>query len=115
MQALVSVPQCGFELVTDVRDSFGGDCPTAIPRPVAGPSDRAVAVDEGDEVGPAALALLERKGPYAPLLAVAEASEAQNHADLGPLAEAAGVNAEAINRALLAATAWASEVTEYWE
>ena len=60
-------------------------------------------------------ALLARSGPYAPLLAVAEAADAF---DLGAMAEtavAAGIDAARVNRALLAATAWASEVTEHWE
>ena len=61
------------------------------------------------------LALLERQGPYAPLLAVAEASEAVDQAVMAKLAQAAGVDPDRVNRALLAATAWASEVTEYWE
>ena len=61
------------------------------------------------------LALLERKGPYAPLLAVAEAAEATDQTAMAAAAHQAGVDAEAVNRALLAATAWASEVTEYWE
>lgn len=60
-------------------------------------------------------ALLERGGPYAPLLAVAELSESVDQGGMADAAQAAGVTAEMVNRALLAATAWASEVTEYWE
>jgi len=60
-------------------------------------------------------ALLERRGPYAPLLAVAEASEDFDLPRMESTALAAGVVPEAVNHALLAATAWASEVTEYWE
>ncbi|MBL8429973.1 MAG: HDOD domain-containing protein [Dechloromonas sp.] len=60
-------------------------------------------------------ALLERSGPYAPLLAVAEASEAFDLPRMQETARAAGVAPEAVNAALLAATAWASEVTAYWE
>lgn len=60
-------------------------------------------------------ALLERGGPYAPLLAVAEASEDFDLPRMRETALAAGVAPETVNRALLAATAWASEVTEYWE
>ncbi len=60
-------------------------------------------------------ALLERSGPYAPLLAVAEASEDFDLPRMRETALAAGVAPETVNRALLAATAWASEVTEYWE
>jgi EAL and modified HD-GYP domain-containing signal transduction protein len=60
-------------------------------------------------------ALLEHSGPYAPLLAVAEACEAFDLERMKTTAEAAGVSPEAVNRALLAATAWASEVTEYWD
>lgn len=60
-------------------------------------------------------ALLERSGPYASLLAVAEQSEALDQSGMSGTAEAAGVTSDMVNRALLAATAWASEVTEYWE
>ncbi|UCV21617.1 EAL and HDOD domain-containing protein [Ferribacterium limneticum] len=60
-------------------------------------------------------ALLERSGPYAPLLAVAEASEDFDLPRMRSTALEAGVAPETVNRALLAATAWASEVTEYWE
>ncbi len=60
-------------------------------------------------------ALLERSGPYAALLAVAEAAEAVDQSGMSDAARAAGVTADAVNGALLAATAWASEVTEYWE
>ncbi|MCG2578206.1 HDOD domain-containing protein [Dechloromonas sp. XY25] len=60
-------------------------------------------------------ALLERSGPYAALLAVAEAAEAVDQSGLAAAAQTAGVTADAVNGALLAATAWASEVTEYWE
>ena len=60
-------------------------------------------------------ALLERSGPYAPLLAVAEASEDFDLPRMESTALAAGVDPHTVNRALLAATAWASEVTEYWE
>lgn len=60
-------------------------------------------------------ALLEKRGPYAPLLAVAEASEAVAQEGMGAAALAAGVDSDTVNRGLLAATAWASEVTEYWE
>lgn len=60
-------------------------------------------------------ALLDHSGPYAPLLAVAEASENFDLPRMRETALAAGVAPESVNRALLAATAWASEVTEYWE
>ena len=60
-------------------------------------------------------ALLGRAGPYAPLLAVAEASESSDAVQLATAAQAAGITADDVNSALLAATAWASEVTEYWE
>lgn len=60
-------------------------------------------------------ALLEHSGPYAPLLAVAEASEDFDLPRMQATALAAGVAPETVNNALLAATAWASEVTEYWE
>lgn len=61
------------------------------------------------------LALIERRGPYAALLAVAEAGEDFDLPRLQSTALAAGVDPHIVNRALLAATAWASEVTEYWE
>lgn len=60
-------------------------------------------------------ALLERRGPYADLLAVAEASDAFDLERMETTAKAAGVEPDAVNRALLSATAWASEVTEHWE
>lgn len=60
-------------------------------------------------------ALLERSGPYAALLAVAELSEAADQSGMASAARAAGIAPDSVNRALLAATAWASEVTEYWE
>jgi len=60
-------------------------------------------------------ALLDHSGPYAPLLAVAEASEDFDLPRMKETALAAGVAPETVNNALLAATAWASEVTEYWE
>ncbi len=60
-------------------------------------------------------ALLERSGPYAPLLAVAEACEDFDLPRMKSTAQEAGVDPATVNRALLAATAWASEVTEYWE
>jgi EAL and modified HD-GYP domain-containing signal transduction protein len=60
-------------------------------------------------------ALLERSGPYAALLAVAEACEDFDLPRMKETALAAGVDPATVNRALLAATAWASEVTEYWE
>lgn len=60
-------------------------------------------------------ALLERSGPYAPLLAVAEACEDFDLARMKNTALAAGLAPNTVNRALLSATAWASEVTEYWE
>ena len=60
-------------------------------------------------------ALLKRTGPYASLLAVAEASDAFDLQRMELTAKAAGIEPETVNRALLAATAWASEVTEHWE
>lgn len=60
-------------------------------------------------------ALLERQGPFAGLLAIAEACETYDHEQIQQTAHAAGVAPEIINHALLAATAWASEVTEHWE
>ncbi len=60
-------------------------------------------------------ALLERTGPYAPLLAVAEACEDFDLPRMQTTAVAAGLDPDTVNRALLAATAWAGEVTEHWE
>lgn len=60
-------------------------------------------------------ALLDRQGPYAALLSLAEASESAEQNRLAGAARQAGLDAETVNRALLAATAWASEMTEYWE
>jgi EAL and modified HD-GYP domain-containing signal transduction protein len=59
--------------------------------------------------------LVERQGPLVPLFDVAEASEAFDSARIETAARDMGISAEKINRALLAATAWASEVTEHWE
>ena len=60
-------------------------------------------------------ALLERSGPYAKLLAVAETSDAFDLEGMERTAREASLEPDAVNRALLAATAWASEVTEHWE
>lgn len=60
-------------------------------------------------------ALLEHSGPYAPLLEVAIASEDFDLPRMEKAALAAGIDPDSLNHALLAATAWASEVTEYWE
>ena len=60
-------------------------------------------------------ALLEQRGPYAPILAVALACENTDQENLKATAQASGLTAEQINRAQLSAIAWASEVTEYWE
>lgn len=60
-------------------------------------------------------ALLKRQGPYAELLAVVEASEGGDADLLKTRARQLALDPEQVNRALLAATAWASEVTEYWD
>lgn len=60
-------------------------------------------------------ALLERRGPYAPLLAVAEAGEAYDHTAIEVAAQIAGVTPDRVNEALLAALSWVTEVTEHWE
>ena len=60
-------------------------------------------------------ALLEGRGPYASLLAIAEASDVFDLPRMENTARAAGIEPEVVNSALLAATAWASEVTEHWE
>lgn len=60
-------------------------------------------------------ALLERSGPYAELLNLAEAAEAFNFAAMEKAAKALNLTSAQANHALLAATAWASEVSEHWE
>ncbi len=60
-------------------------------------------------------ALLERAGPYAPLLAVAEACEAFDPNRIAITAESAGLDPRAVNQALMAATSWASDVTAHWD
>ena len=60
-------------------------------------------------------ALLNNGGPYATLLAVAKASESFDLERISIAAEAANLQPDNVNRALLAATAWASEVTDHWE
>jgi EAL and modified HD-GYP domain-containing signal transduction protein len=60
-------------------------------------------------------ALLSASGPYATLLAVAKASESFDLERISIAAETANLPPESVNRALLAATAWASEVTDHWE
>jgi EAL and modified HD-GYP domain-containing signal transduction protein len=60
-------------------------------------------------------ALIDQTGPYAPLLAVAKAGEAYDIPQMEISAQAANIDPDTLNRALLAATAWASEVTEHWE
>lgn len=63
---------------------------------------------------PVRAALLERSGPYAGLLALAETAERFDPARIADSAAALGLMADQVNRALLAATAWTSEVTEHW-
>lgn len=60
-------------------------------------------------------ALLERSGPYANLLNLAEAAEAFDFAAIEKAAKALNIPPDKANHALLAATAWASEVSEHWE
>jgi EAL and modified HD-GYP domain-containing signal transduction protein len=60
-------------------------------------------------------ALLNNSGPYASLLALAKASETFDLERISIAAESAHLEADKVNRALLAATAWASEVTDHWE
>ncbi|HET7775037.1 MAG TPA: regulator, partial [Azospira sp.] len=57
-------------------------------------------------------ALLTRQGPYVALLEVAEACESLDGARIETAAAQAGLEAEATNRAMLAAMAWAHEVGE---
>lgn len=60
-------------------------------------------------------ALLQGSGPYAALLAVAEAADSYDLQRIEAAAQAAGVTPDVVNSALLGAIAWASEVTEHWE
>ncbi len=60
-------------------------------------------------------ALLDRSGPYASLLAVAEACEAFDPTRIEAAAQAAGLEPDTVNHALLTATSWANEVTAHWE
>ncbi len=60
-------------------------------------------------------ALLERSGPYAPLLAVAEACEAPGGDAVTAAAGSAGLVPDKVNHALISATTWANEITEHWE
>lgn len=60
-------------------------------------------------------ALLERSGPYASLLAVAEACEAFDPVRIADASRTAGLDPNSVNQALLAATSWASDVTSHWE
>ncbi|MDD2741665.1 MAG: HDOD domain-containing protein [Rhodocyclaceae bacterium] len=60
-------------------------------------------------------ALLNGSGPYASLLALAKASETFDLERISIAAESANLEPDKVNRALLAATAWASEVTDHWE
>lgn len=60
-------------------------------------------------------ALIERTGPYAPLLAVAEACEAFDPDRMAQTSRFSGLDPKAVNQALLSATSWASEVTSHWE
>jgi len=60
-------------------------------------------------------ALLQAQGPYAPLLLVAEACEGQDGERIALAAQRCGLDPIEVNQALLAATAWASDVTSHWE
>lgn len=60
-------------------------------------------------------ALLEHKGALAALLAVAETADSYDAERIGEAAKAAGLAPDTVNRALLGATAWASDVTGHWE
>lgn len=60
-------------------------------------------------------ALLCGQGPYAPLLAVAEASDGQNSERIALAAERCKLDAKRVNQALIEATAWASKITTNWE
>lgn len=61
------------------------------------------------------VALLDRAGPYAALLAVSEACEAFDPERIAETSRAAGLDPKAVNQALLAATSWANDMTAHWE
>lgn len=63
---------------------------------------------------PIRAALLARSGPYAKLLTLAETAESFDTERIDTAAREAGLDAAQVNRALLAATAWTSDVTEHW-
>lgn len=56
--------------------------------------------------------ILERSGPYAPLLQIATACESFDPAHIAKAAEAGGFSPDKVNRALLEAMTWAHDVTE---
>ena len=60
-------------------------------------------------------ALLRDEGPLAPLLRTAVAGDRYDLPLVAEAARAAGLSPHSVNRALLAATAWASEVTAHWD
>ena len=60
-------------------------------------------------------ALLDRAGPYAALLAVAEACEAFDPDRMAETSRIAGLDPKAVNQALLSATSWANDMTAHWE
>ncbi len=64
---------------------------------------------------PVADALLRSQGPLAALLRTAIAGDSFDLQRLESAARDAGLSPHSVNRAFLAATAWASEVTEHWE
>lgn len=61
------------------------------------------------------LALLHGQGPYASLLAVAEACEGQDGERIALAAQRCQLDPTEVNQALIAATAWASNVTSHWD
>lgn len=60
-------------------------------------------------------ALIEESGPYAPLLAVAAASDSGQGTELAAATAATGLDPDKVNRALINATTWANDITDHWE
>ncbi|MBL8441628.1 MAG: signal transduction protein, partial [Betaproteobacteria bacterium] len=60
-------------------------------------------------------ALIDRSGRYGSLLSVVEAAEASGEFPIEALSKNAGLDSEAVNRALIAATTWANDATSEWE
>ena len=60
-------------------------------------------------------ALVDGSGPYGPLLALAAACDSGEAAALEAATQAAGLDPDKVNRALIGATTWANDITAHWE